>query len=339
MEYRLQAEAVRAALGEDVVEFSEASIYEWGPVFKTRLALASGGAVDAVVKTTWSDPAEAAALGRWQQHVAVAGLQCVQPLELATVDLPLTVSDTTWMAYPWIDGDPWPGSVESIAAAGRGLGLLHHASSSFDGAALPHFDWPVFSRESVDEDVEAMEVVCAEQAAQLEAEGYSLDCVELADRWAKELRAFHYDTLPAIQDAGVPRCAVSLDYRASNLIYPATDRPPVLIDFENGEVAPRLLDLAVSALLFASETASNPGRLFSREEWDAYLSGYLESAPPLSREEIALWPEALKYMRLEWGTWHLTDGAEWDFPGEGSFLRDLLTLQEAERFPLEPTSA
>ncbi|HET7415905.1 MAG TPA: phosphotransferase, partial [Arthrobacter sp.] len=330
-----QAEAVRAALGDDVVEFPAMSIYEWGPVFKARLTVAGGGVVDAVVKTTWSDPAEAAALGRWQQHVAETGLQCVQPLELATVDLPLIVGDTTWMAYPWIDGDPWPGTVESIAAAGRGLGVLHHASSSFDGAALPHFDWPEFSQESVDEDVEAMEDVCANQAALLEAEGYSPDGVELADRWAKELRTFHRDTLPAIQDAGLPCYAVSLDYRASNLIYPAVDRPPAFIDFENGEVAPRLLDLAVSVLLFASETESNPGRLFTREEWKAYLSGYLQYAPPLSRQEIALWPEALKYMRLEWGTWHLTDGAEWDFPGEGSFLRDLLSLREAERFPLE----
>ncbi|WP_026818784.1 phosphotransferase enzyme family protein [Arthrobacter castelli] len=336
---RQQAEAVRTALGDDVVEYSATSIYEWGQVFKARLAVAGGDAVDAVVKPTLSEPEEAAALGQWQRHVCAAGLWSVQPLELQTVELPLTAGDTTWMAYPWIEGSPWSGTVESINAAGRGLGLLHAASSTFNGVGMPDFDWPVFSQESVDEDVEAIGRACRDQAGHLDSGGYPVDSASAASRWTRELRAFHGETLPAIRDASLPTYPVSLDYRAANLIYAADGQPPAFIDFENGEVAPRLLDVAVSVLLFASESESNPGRLFTQKEWKAYLAGYLEAAPALTDQEVALWPEALKYMRLEWGTWHLTDGAEWDFPGEGSFLRDLLTLQETTRFPLELNSA
>lgn len=90
----------------------------------------------------------------------------------------------------------------------------------------------------------------------------------------------------------------------------------------------------MSVLLFANENAHNPGRLFTLEEWGAFVAGYVDTAPPLTAKEVRLWPEALKYMRLEWGTWHLTEGAEWDLPGQGGFLRDLLTLDDSERFPL-----
>ncbi|MGP5228424.1 phosphotransferase enzyme family protein [Arthrobacter rhombi] len=331
-----QAEAVRAALSEDLFELSAESIYEWGPVFKARLAAREGSTVDAVVKPTLTNPARAAALGHWQRHLRAAGVACVEPLELRHVALPVSAAGSAWMAYPWVEGTPWVGTLESIAAAGGGLGSMHRESSSFDGADLPHFEWPVFSQESVDEDIEAIEKVCNEQAAYLDDGSYPLGASESASRWVKELTAFHSETLPAIRDAGLPTYAVSLDYRATNLIYPGGGQPPVFVDFENGEVAPRLLDLAGSVLLFASEANNNPGRLFTEDEWTVYVAAYLETAPPLTQHEIALWPEALKYMRLEWGTWHLTEGAEWDYPGEGNFLRDLLTLQDSDRFPLHP---
>lgn len=224
-QYDQDAEAVRAGLGPDVIGFSAESIYEWGPVFNARLAVAGGGTVDAVVKRTLSDPAQAAALGDWQRHLGAAGLSCVRPLQLQTVALPMMAGGAAWMAYPWIEGSSWSGSVVSTAAAGRGLGLLHRESSSFDGPALPHFDWPVFGQESVDEDVEAIEKVCRQQAEALNDGQYRLGPTGSATRWVQELEAFHADTLPKIRDAELPAYAVSLDYRATNLIYTGDGRP------------------------------------------------------------------------------------------------------------------
>ncbi|NJC24007.1 Ser/Thr protein kinase RdoA (MazF antagonist) [Arthrobacter pigmenti] len=329
-----RAEAVRAGLERDVVEFSPASIYEWGPVYRARLTTADGREADAVVKPTLSDPGQAAALGRWQTHLHNAGFPCVRPLTLAATELPVHAAETAWMAYPWIEGTVWPGTTAFIMAAGRGLGIFHRESFTFDDAGLPRFEWPKFSAESVSEDVEAIQQVCREHAQSLEGGDYPLGAAEAASRWVGELEAFHSEPLPAIRDAGLPSCAVSLDYRASNLIYADESQIPTFIDFENGEVAPRLLDLALSVLLFASEAKNNPGRLFSSEEWKAYLAGYVAEAPPLTADETELWPAALKYMRLEWGTWQLTEGAEWHLPGQQEFLLDLLTVQDAERFPL-----
>lgn len=332
--YSQRGNAVREGLGADVVEFSEESIYEWGPVFRARLATSAGPIVDAVVKQTLSEVDQVAALGKWQRHLYDAGLACVQPLQLKTAALPISVAESNWMAYPWVEGRAWPGTLQAIAAAGRGLGLIHRESSSFAGAGLPEFEWPIFSQESVDEDIAAITQVCDEQALFLDATLYPLSASEAAKRWVNELRAFHGETLPAIRNADLPSYAVSLDYRAVNLVYPTDGGFPVFVDFENAEVAPRLLDVALSVLLFASEAEQNPGRLFTKVEWSAYLTGYLEAAPAFTAQEVTLWPEALKYVRLEWGTWHLTEGAEWDLLGEDAFLRDLLTLNDLDRFPL-----
>ena len=39
-------------------------------------------------------------------------------------------------------------------------------------------------------------------------------------------------------------------------------------------------------------------------------------------------------MKLEWGTWHLTEGVETEPEGTLAYLEDLLTLDEATRFAL-----
>lgn len=120
----------------------------------------------------------------------------------------------------------------------------------------------------------------------------------------------------------------SLDVRAENLIF-AVDGP-VLVDWEKTEWMPRLLDLAFSVVFFAHETAASPGRVLTRDEWLAFVAAYLEQAPPLTADERDRWLDAVTYIRLEEGTWFLTEGAEWDLSAaHAQFLLDLLQLDDA----------
>lgn len=183
-------------------------------------------------------------------------------------------------------------SLLDLAAAGGLLGHLHAASSELTATGIPG---------------------------------------SAAQRWEGELREFASTTLPAIRDAGLPIHPVSLDHRATNLLHPA-GRTPVLVDPDNAESAPRLLDLAVSVLLFASEARSNPGHLFDGVEWAAFKGAYLDRVE-LTATERRLWPTAVRYMRLEWGCWQLTEGAEWDLPHQRGYLLDLLTMND-HRYPL-----
>jgi spectinomycin phosphotransferase len=123
---------------------------------------------------------------------------------------------------------------------------------------------------------------------------------------------------------------VPLDFRATNLVYAAGG--PVLVDPDNAEYAPRILDLALAVLLFHYESDTAPGRLFTGVEWVAFRDAYLRNVR-LTRAERDRWPDALRYMFMEWGVWTLIDCAEWHVPRQRAFLSDLVR-RVADRFPL-----
>lgn len=321
----LMSDELRTALQPALVHCDKTSVYPWGPVFRVEVVEDGGVSVPAAVKRTWRDRTKIDGLTAWQQGLHDAGVPVVTPLRLRDVEVPLETPDGCWTAYPWIDGRAWDGSIEDTAAAGRLLGLMHRHSLNVSDERLPRLEWPACPTESVDEDVAILRKVCAYEGA---------EDPTLADRWEQDLRAFPTGTLPAIRDAGLPTGPMTLDHRATNLVYTGAD-VPTMIDFENAEVAPRLLDLAISVLLFGSEAESNPGQLFDAASWSAYRDAYLSAAPPLTGPERELWPSALDYMRLEWGTWHLGEGAAWDLPHESGLLHDLLTVDPAARFPLD----
>lgn len=107
-----------------------------------------------------------------------------------------------------------------------------------------------------------------------------------------------------------------------------------MLDLENAALAPRILDLAVAVLLFPLEHAGSGGSALGSEQWAALRDAYV-AACPLTRQERELWPAALTYMKLEWGTWHLTEGVEAEPTGNLGYLEDLLTLDEHARYPLD----
>lgn len=321
----LMSDELHSALQPAMVHCDRTSVYPWGPVFRVEVIGADGESLPAAVKRTWRDRVKIDGLAAWQRTLHDAGVAVVTPLRLRGVEVPIETPRDYWIAYPWITGRAWDGGTEDTAAAGRLLGLVHWHSLNVSDERLPRLEWPTCPTESVDEDVAILRKVCAYEGA---------EDPTLADRWEQDLRAFPTGTLPAIRDADLPTGPMTLDHRATNLVYTEAD-VPTMIDFENAEVAPRLLDLAISVLLFGSEAANNPGQLFDGSSWSAYRDAYLATAPALTGTERELWPSALDYMRLQWGTWHLGEGAARDLPGERGLLHDLLTVEPAVRFPLD----
>ncbi|MEV4059021.1 phosphotransferase [Nonomuraea dietziae] len=264
---------------------SQESIYPYAPVFT--------GLIDGVrvaVKRTH----DAEAMGRWVRRLKELGLPVVTPLAG-----PYEIGDDHWVAYPWVEGRAYDGSERDVAAAGELLGRLHAAGTK---EGLADFGWPDHDEASVQEDVDGL--------------------APYTSRFDEPLRAFMTTTLPAIRDAGLPVAEVSMDFKAVNLVY--TGEGPVLVDPDNGERAPRLLDLALAALLFHNDLDGEPARVFTATEWASFRDGYLRHVE-LTEKERELWPTALLYMMLEWGVWTVING-EWHLDRHARFLTDLLAL-------------
>ncbi len=151
--------------------------------------------------------------------------------------------------------------------------------------------------------------------------------------WLRALRASGVEVVAVVRDADLPHVPVSLAFRACNLVY--RHGVPILVDPDNAEYAPRLLDLALAALLFHNEIEDGPGRLFDEAEWPGFIEAYLRHVE-LTGAERSLWPAAVRYMLIEWGFWTLADAAgigAWAQPAQRSFLRSLAGADEA-RFAL-----
>lgn len=305
---------VQAAFGALLTIDRGASLSPWSEVWSAQV---HGGAepVAAVVKQTWRNPAP---LEAWQRTLVARGIRTVAPL-LPPVALGDGDDVEQWVAYPRLAGREWDGDSDDLAAAGRLLGQMHTASDGLAIDGFAPFEWGNPERSSIDEDIEAIRASAAEHWPHA-----------ATDRWVSQLDAF-VDTLERVRGAGLPHLPVSLDHRAANLLFDAEGA--LMLDLENAALAPRILDLAVAVLLFPLEHAGSGGSALGSEEWAAFRDAYLAECP-LTRQERELWPTALTYMKLEWGTWHLTEGVEAEPDGNLAYLEDLLTLDEHTRFPL-----
>ena len=296
-------------------ELQDTSIYRWGPVFPCK---AAGQA--AVLKRTASPLGDALGVAAWTTAMAKAGIGVVAPLDLSATGGPagpIEVGDDVWVVYPWVGGRPYDGSPADVAAAGDLLGRLHAAGATAHG--LPEFDWPDHDEESIAEDVEAL-------AGALGADAQPLQGL---------VQRFPTQVLPAIRDAGLPMVDASMDYKANNLVF--ADGGPVLVDPDNGERLPRLLDLALAVLLFHSEHDPAPGRPFDAAEWASFRDAWARHVTPTA-DERRLWPTALEYMLSEWVVWQITDsdalGDESEDPRQGSLLRALAAV-DVHAYPLD----
>lgn len=308
------AALVQAAFGGTVTIDDEISLSPHSDVWA---ATVHGGPepVAAVVKRTWSAPEP---LEAWQRALVAHGIRTVAPLVP-----PVAVDDegetTRWVAYPRLAGRTWDGGVDDLAAAGALLGRMHAASRDLAIDGFAPFEWGSDERASIDEDIEAIRAAVAEHWPHADPE-----------RWTTQLDGFA-PLLGRMRSADLPELPVSLDHRAANVLL--DDAGALMVDLENAATAPRLFDLAIAALLWPLEHEAAGGSALGAEGWTALRDAYLAESP-LTPQERELWPEALTYMKLEWGTWHLTEGVEAEPEGNLRYLEDLLTLDEAARFPL-----
>jgi hypothetical protein len=142
---------------------------------------------------------------------------------------------------------------------------------------------------------------------------------------------FCAEVLPALRQVPLPATNACMDYKATNLIY--TSAGPVLIDPDNGDFAPRILDLAQAALLFHTDHEAAPPRPFDRSEWSVFAGAYLREVN-LTDDERLLWPSAVDYMLAMEGHWAFTGTPEeWDDPHQRRFLLALASARTAD-FPL-----
>ncbi|WP_072313747.1 phosphotransferase enzyme family protein [Agrococcus sp. Marseille-P2731] len=305
---------VQTAFGDLLTLDGGDSLSPWSDVWSAHV---HGGPEDvaAVVKQTWREPEP---LEAWQRTLVARGIRTVSPL-LPTVLVGDGDEAERWVAYPRLAGREWDGGIADLAAAGRLLGEMHAASEGLAIDGFAPFEWGSDERASIDEDIAAIR----ESAA---AHWPSAD----VERWVDQLDGFAA-MLERVRGADVPQCQVSLDHRAANLLF--DEEGALMLDLESAALAPRILDLAVAALLFPLEHAGSGGSALGSEEWAAFQGAYLDACP-LSRQERELWPAALTYMKLEWGTWHLTQGVEAEPEGNLGYLEDLLTLDEHARYPL-----
>lgn len=272
--------------------------------------------VAAIVKRTWRRPEP---LEAWQRTLVGRGIRTVAPLLPVVEVLGDDGEIEHWVAYPRLTGREWDGGSADLVAAGALLGRMHVASEHVAIDGFPGFEWGNPERESIDEDIEAIRASAAEHWPHARI-----------DRWIQQLDDFP-QLLERMRAADVPVAPVSLDHRAANLLL--DEEGALMVDLENAALAPRILDLAVAALLFPLEHPGAGGSALGGDEWAAFRDAYLAECP-LTRQERDAWPLALTYMKLEWGTWHLTEGVEAEPEGNLAYLEDLLTLDEHARFPL-----
>lgn len=290
---------------------AERSIYPYSPVFRCRI-----GGQQAVLKHTRSRPESAAAVVAVTTHWASQGVPVVSPLDLPVAN-PVRLAGTIWVAYPFIAGRPYTGGLSEVAAAGALLGRMHASTAA---ARLPAYEWPAYDEESITRDVTGLRTVMAAHATE-----------QAVARMVRLVSSFMSDLLPPLRTARLPYVNASLDFKANNLVY--TSGGPVLVDPDNGDYAPRLLDLAQALLLFHAEHDLAPPRLFNQPEWSAFTRAYLGYVR-LTDDERALWPTAIDYLLSEEGVWALTnDPDDWRPPRERSFLLALAGIR-ANDYPL-----
>jgi Ser/Thr protein kinase RdoA (MazF antagonist) len=290
----------------------EHSAYLWSPVFPCLV-----GGHRAVIKRARRTPDGAAAVAAATRAWLAAGVAVVTPLELSVAN-PVRLDDKNWVAYPFIEGHPYAGLASELRGAGALLGKIHALAAG--EARLPDFDWPDDEQAQEETDVELLRKVVTPHVPQ-----------PILDRLVAVMSGFVTDVMPVLRHQQLPSTNVCMDYKATNLIYAPAG--PVLIDPDNGDFAPRILDLAQAALLFHTDHELAPARPFDRAEWSAFLGAYQREVE-LTDDERRIWPLAVEYMLAMEGHWAFTGSPEeWLDPRQRSFLLALARAR-AEDFPL-----
>lgn len=286
------------------------SLYAYAPVFRVRDRRG-----DRVVKRTGLSRSSGAAVGRWCAGLRADGVDVVVPEQAFTPNPRAAADGVWWVVYPFVDGRPYGGLADDIAAAGRLLGAVHAADQS---AA----DELAFCPEPVRRPADWITGHAAQAVQAMREVGG--DCTRF-ERLVEDRNQG-----PAIlPDLAVVGC--SADFKASNLVFGLR---PVLVDPDNAARMPRLYDLAVAALLFHNDAPYAPHRLWTRAEWIVFLAAY-EERVALNCDERRAWSAVLALAWLDQGVWLLANFPEgWADPAEAMYLRDL-ACSDLSQFTLD----
>lgn len=299
-------------------------LHAHAPVWQLQVPGRSG---TAVLKRTARTSGEAVAA--WSGALRDAGVGVVAP-ERAFSPNPRTrvTSDgeERWVIYPFVEGRPYTGAPREIRSAGRLLGQIHAFEAERDFGLNEHASARAFPRESLAMDaeviVEHVRQAFPEQAGRVEG--------LLLERTERYLQA----ALPRVQGEALPLVNCSWDHKAANLVYVTPDAP-VLIDPDNAARLPRVYDLAITALSFPLDGTLHrgPQRLWTPEEWQRFLAGYLEFVT-FTPAERACWADVLLCAWMDESLWQLQDSADaWQAPAQAPLLLELALLDAPFRLP------
>ena len=312
--------SVLAALAFGLSDEGAVRLCPYGPVWRIP---GRGGEV--VLKRTGFPRSSGIAIAAWTDALSARGIDVVAP-DRRFAPNPRKVGEDwpgEWVVYPFVAGHAYTGRTSEVEAAGRLLGRVHAAGPDLGRGMVEEPRLPLRSDDWILEHIARAAVAVATHAPELTNE-WSV----IADR----LPVAHAQARARLSPWLLPIVPCSWDYKASNLVYLADDRP-VLVDPDHAARIPRLYDLACSVVLFHVDHAASPARLFVPGEWSSFVAAY-RSVVELTQAELDAWPDVLLTAWADQGVWLLGNWPEaWDNPPDRSYLIDLIR-SDLKRFTL-----
>lgn len=265
------------------------SIYPYSPVYKAQI-----GNQEAIIKKTQRPLDAAQKLMQYIKSLNMAQINIVTPVVADTFANPQAIEEDVFVMYPFIEGYTYTAKDEEIYAAGQLLGKIHYSSPKTNDYQLPVYDVFDFTKQEVTEHMRAIR-----HHIQHTRHDLSVDLME-----EKLIQAVNQQT--PLQEAQLPYVATPYDYKANNLIYTPA---PYLIDPDNATWIPRILDLALSLLLFHNELDTAPDTLFTAKQWNLFLYGYSEWIT-LTDLEKSSWKSAVAHVFLDEVMWLMAEYKE-----------------------------
>lgn len=296
----MNGKAILNIFGFEVTE-EPLSIYPFSPVYRVKY-----GDNDVVVKRTQS---RADNLMTYTNMLKDRGVNVVTPVKLQ-VDNPQKYEDTNFVVYPFIEGKQYSGKEKEIYDAGKMLGQIHSFSPFSNTYNLLEYDVYNFNQQEVEESMEAI-IDHADKAG-----------VEI-DKRLKEILLESVASQEELYHAGLPHIATPHDFKANNLVLIPE---PFLIDPDNATWIPRIFDLALALLLFHNEHAQAPDQVFTKVEWQLFLSGY-KKCIVLTDKEIIFWGKAKQHVFLDEVMWLMAEYEEdWQNSSQQKLFNSLIRI-------------